>query len=631
MARNMSYASGEGGKDVDKAKMEELKRRYDGLKSSTERSNMEAHCQEIAELCAPRKIDFVGMRTQGEKKMTKVYDPTGIMGVEMLAAGLHGMATNPASKWFSLRMVGHSGMEDEEGNLIDINEMPEVQKYLSDVEQIMWQRIYAPGTNFTTSLHEIYLDLASFGTAVLFVGQQESGGLLFECRPLAECVIAENVDGIVDTLFRCTEYTVRQMYQMQNRMGWKVSDQVKELYEAQKYDDKVKVIHAIYPREDRDPGTKNAKNMPFASCYFEHEACHKLGESGFPEFPYQVARWSKYSGEVYGRSPGMIALPDVKMLQAMVLTKIKLMHKAADPPLWLRSDGVTGQTRTVPGGINYWRGNPGEGVMLQPVSLQGLKAISEDIMLLKEQILRTFFADLMRMTDRANMTATEVVQRTSEMMRLFGPLVGRLESEMLGPLITRVFGILNRDGLLPKPPQVLEDKEFTVEFVSPVATAQKQQEANQVMQALGIVLQLAGQEMGPQLIQKRVDLDKLISWLWDLFNNDPDLLKNEEAMEQGAQMEQAQQMINMGGPVAGMLKDGGQAAQALSQAGATAGEGGMDIGAMIQAFQQNVSQDPEAQAELAQLVEGQMPESMAALGEGMPDPEALLPEDEPVV
>jgi len=137
--------------------------------------------------------------------------------------------------------------------------------------------------------------------------------------------------------------------------------------------------------------------------------------------------------------------------------------------------------------------------------------------------------------------------------------------------------------------------------------------------------------MGPQLIQKRVDLDKLISWLWDLFNNDPALLKNEEAMEQGAQMEQAQQMINMGGPVAGMLKDGGQAAQALSQAGATAGEGGMDIGAMIQAFQQNVSQDPEAQAELAQLVEGQMPESMAALGEGMPDPEALLPEDEPVV
>ncbi|MEG7671087.1 portal protein, partial [Listeria monocytogenes] len=77
--------------------------------------------------------------------------------------------------------------------------------------ETMWHRIYQPGTNFTTALHEVYLDLGSFGTSVMYVGQRDDGGLLFEPRALAECVIAENSEGRVDTVFRKTKYTVRQM------------------------------------------------------------------------------------------------------------------------------------------------------------------------------------------------------------------------------------------------------------------------------------------------------------------------------------------------------------------------------------------------------------------------------------
>ena len=155
-----------------KAKIESHRRRYDTLKHATERTNCEAHWQDIGEVISPRKIDFVGMRTAGEKKMNKVYDPTGIMANEMLAAGLHGMATNPSSKWFSLRMVGSTTIS-QDGKAVDLNDDPEVQKYLAHVEEIMWQRLYQPGTNFTTALHEIYLDLGAFGTAVLFVGQRD--------------------------------------------------------------------------------------------------------------------------------------------------------------------------------------------------------------------------------------------------------------------------------------------------------------------------------------------------------------------------------------------------------------------------------------------------------------------------
>lgn len=591
---------------------ERLRQRYEALKGSTERANCEGHWQEIAEVVAPRKMDFVGLRTPGEKRMSKVFDPTGIMANDMLAAGLHGMATNPASKWFSLRMVGERVRNPETGEPMDINEDQVVKQYLTDVEWLMWQRIYQPGSNFTTALHECYLDLGAFGTAILFVGQRDDGGLMFECRPLAECVIAENHEGRVDTVFRKTCYTVRQMMQMKETDNWTVSDKVERLYKDEKFDETVDVIHAVYPRSERDWGKKNPENMPWASVYFEREEAHELEVSGFTEFPYLVSRWGKYSGEIYGRSPAMVALPDIKMLQAMTLTKIKLMQKAADPPLWLKDDGVVGQTRTVPGGVNYWRGNPNDGVMLQPVSLQGIQYLMQDIQALREQVLRVFYADLLRMADRAKMTATEVVQRTAEQMRLFGPLIGRLESEMLGPMVERIFGILTRQGMLPSAPEEIQDKEFTVEYVSPIATAQKQQAANGVVQVMQLI-GMFGPEVAAQIAQQNLDIGKLFAWAWDLFNNDPDLLKKDEDQEQDAQMMQAQQAMQLGVPAADIASKGAKAIKDISDTGATEGTKGINVAELIGQFQRS----PRAMDQAARMAEeaGADPETMRELSQ----------------
>ena len=617
-------------------KVDHLKRHYDQLANSVERKQVDRHCEEIAEVVSPRKVGFVGHRTPGDKRMRQVLDSTGIQANEMLAAGMHGMATNPASRWFSMRMVGQRvpsnpmppGLDNlkraaeagdpeaaalmqqemagyEPGEMIDINDVPEVQKWMSDVEEIMWQRMYAPGTNITPVLHEAYLDLGAFGTAIIFVGQAVDEKLLFQDRALSECYIAENADGRVDVVYRCTEYTVRQMMQMANSDGWKVSDDVKTMAARGSFEDKVKVIHAVYPRasKDRDPDAKTALNMEFASCYFEYETSQKLEESGFPEFPYLVVRWSKYSGEVYGRSPGMVALPDIKMLQAMELTKIKLMQKAADPPLWLKDDGIVGQTRTVPGGINYWRGNPNEGVMMQPVSIQGLQALAQDQVQLRERILRVFFADLMRMAERPNMTATEVMQRTQEMLRLFGPVLGRLESEMLGPLIERVFGILNRAGLIPPPPQILEGKDFTVEYVSPIASAQKQTLANNVLQVVQLIGSF-GPEVAMQVLGKKIDMDKLVDWAWALFNCDPDLLRDEEALAQMQQMEQAAMAAQTTGQIMQPMQQGASMVKDLAQAAGqvpNAAGGGFDLNQVLAQMSQEVANSPDAQRELQSM------------------------------
>jgi hypothetical protein len=438
----------------------------------------------------------------------------------------------------------------------------------------------------------------------MFVGQRDDGGLLFECRPLAECVIAENIDGRVDTVYRLTKYTVRQMRQMAKTHGWKLSDRTNDLIKDDKLDDEIHVIHAVYPREEREFGKKDQKNMPWASCYFEYDECHELHEGGFPEFPFLVPRWGKYSGEIYGRSPAMTALPDIKMLQQMAMSKIKLVQKAADPPTWLRDDGIVGSQRTIPGGINYWRGNPNEGIMMQPVSLQGIQFLVEDIAMIRQQVLQTFYADLMRMADRANMTATEVVQRTAEQMRLLGPLEGRLQSEFLGPFIERVFGILTRMALLPSAPEAIQEQEFTIEYISPLATAQKQQSVNGLMQVSMVLANMVGPDMMARAIMQRVDLNKTIDHLWDLFNNDPDLLKGEEAMAQSEQEEQTQKVLAAGVPAADIAQRGAGAVKSLADA---AQAGGIDIQKVIQNVAGNLQSSPRAQQEMRSLANGELP------------------------
>ena len=583
-----------------------LKRRHE--QRVADRGVWNDHFEDVATYISPRRLGFVGIRTPGEKRLSRLYDSTGIQANQLLASGLHGMATNPASKWFTLRILGER-IDQPDGKSTDINEIPHIRKWTSDVEHLLWQRLYQPGTNFASSLDESYLDLGAFGTAIIFAGQKDDGSLLFQCRTLAECLIDENADGFVDTVDRKFEMTVRQMVQLASKalsedIRWDLPKRIHDLADAGKYDDKIWVIHSVHPREEYNPDSKlDQKDMPYRSVYFTTEDAHVLQEGGFPEFPYLVPRWSKVPGEVYGRSPGMTALPDVKMLQAKELTYIKALQKNADPPMWLRDDGVVGATRSVPGGINYWRGDPNQGVMMMPTNIQGLSALVESQQMLRDRIRNIFHVDVLQMVDQREMTLGEARMRMMERMRLMGPVVGRLEAELLGPLIARVIGILSRQSLLPPAPEEIQDKEYSVEFVSPLATAQKQEEMGGIMAALQ-PLSVLGPEIAMKALSRKVNLDRFVDHLWDINHLDPDLLNTDEEIAAQDQQEQgmmAAQMMQQGGvPAADMMQKGAGAVKQLADAQAS---GGVDINQIAQGAGQ-VLQMPQMRKALAQAQGG---------------------------
>lgn len=549
------------------AEAKKLKKRYDALA----RGVWDSHFQECAEYMLPRLAEFTGAQTPGNKRMSKVYDSTGIHSNELLAAGLHGLATNPAMRWFGLRMTDTA-----------LNDDDSVKKYLSDVEQIMRAHMYAPGSGLTTALHENYLELGGFGTACMFIGERNDGGLLFQARPLKEVRIAENNDGEVDTVFRSSKMTVRQIDQQWPGMA---SPKVLKML-AEKPDEMVEVVHAVTPRSDRNPGKKGQANMPFLSCYFEYETEHELGEGGFPEFPYACPRWQKLPGEVYGRSPAMTALPDVKMLQEMMKTTLKAAQKIVDPPLMVPDDGVIGPVRTVPGGLNFYRGER----EITPLLTQGNIPISLEMMEeLRNRIRTTFYTDMLQIVSDKDMTATEVAQRTQERMRIIGPIIGRLESELLGPMITRVFGILGRQGLLPDVPQALTEKnnQFTIEFVSPIAMAQKTTEANVLGQTISYLAGLA--ELKPDVFD-RLKTTELAPWLWDLFGGDPDLIVGDEEWAEMQQAKEAQQQAAMAAQTADVAGKAANSGAGAVDKLASANQKGADVQGMMEQMQAGAMQ-----------------------------------------
>ena len=288
------------------------------------RSNWENHWQEVSDYMLPRKAEITKERARGDKRHTQIFDATAIHALELLAASLHGMLTSSANKWFSLRF------KETELNGID-----EAKEWLEDATARMYDVIAK--SNFQQEIFECYHDLIAFGTSCLMIEEDKEDTLLFSARHIKEIYIQENKKGFVDTLYRRFKMPAQAAA---DKFGIdNVSKNIINLLKKNPFDD-VQLVHVIRPRLDFDPKKQDRKNMPFQSIYMEYEGGHIISIGGFKENPYVIPRYLKASTEVYGRSPAMNALPDVKVLNKMVETSLKAASKQVDPPLLVPDDSM---------------------------------------------------------------------------------------------------------------------------------------------------------------------------------------------------------------------------------------------------------------------------------------------------
>jgi hypothetical protein len=440
-----------------------LKHRYEKLLSH--RRTYEALWQELADYLLPRKNQITTVTTPGQKRNTKVFDSTGEDAARLLASALHGHLTSAASRWFALKV--------RQGEL---NEVDEVQDWQGTSAERMY--LAKQQSNFAQEIDEAYQDLVVFGIAAILLDEREGpgpgfGGLLYRALPLASYVIDENAEGRVDTLMRTFELSARAAVA---RWGLShVGRQISEAFEKD-MDKPFTFLHAVYPREDvRPKKNPRAKDLPWASCYIHIESQHLIQESGVHEFPYLVPRWSKASGEIYGRGPGHTALPHVRTLNRFIELKLQALGKVVNPSIMAKHDGVIGSVKLTPGGVTIVH------------DMEALKPFESgarwDVVQVEERgmqaaIRQMFFNELTSyppLAEATKVTATEILDRRQTTETLLSPMLGRLQAELLNADIERTFGLMLRAGALPRPPDILlrGATELDIEYQGPLARAQR--------------------------------------------------------------------------------------------------------------------------------------------------------------
>ena len=540
-----------------------------------QRGPWKSHWQQVTDYVLPDRADYYVVKTAGTKRMQKVFDATPVWALQQFASGLHSLLTSPTLRWF--------GCKPDEDHLADDHD---AHQWWDIVTEVMYGIFNGASHNFASQSHELYLDLGAVGTGVMSVTESDQSGILFSTRHLRECCIAENDEDRVDTLIRRWFYTAKQAAQ---RWGAAAGPAVLKAYEETP-DKLFEFLHAVRPRKERALGRSDRRNKAWESVYVSLADKSEIDVGGFDDFPYLVPRFSKITGETYGRGPGMWCLPDIQMLNVMGKTVLKAAQKIVDPPLFIPDDGYIVPIKTEPGSFNYYPAGSQDRVI--PLETRGNPQLGiELIQALRQQITRGFYVEWMMMpsdpSDPAaagkGVTATYVLQQRDEKMRLLSPMLARMQSEFLGPLIGRTFGILWRQSQrlgfgpgspLPPPPPQLSGARWRIEYVSPIAVAQKASQLdgiNRVIQTgIGMV------QINPG-IGKLFDTEAILRLAARDLNTPAAVLKSPERLQAEDQAAaQAQQALNGHmalANTASAAKDGTAAILNLANAQKVAGGG----------------------------------------------------------
>jgi hypothetical protein len=520
-------------REARKARAQSYVQRLGKLKAV--RGQWETLWQTCADYAIPRKNNITRTGQQGERKGINLYDSTATNAVELLAGALHGLMTNPTSLFFELTVADPKILADDE-----------CRTWLYDSTKRMHDEL--TNSNFQTETHEVYIDLGWAGTAGMFTEEEEEDEenpdapcVRFSSRHIAELFVDENNKSQIDTVMRVYKWTARQITLEFEKDGF-VPPEVLTKAES----DPNTLFDLIHITEPRSKAARKDKKgpmgWPIASVFVLKNEMEILREGGFREMPYAVPRWTKDSGEVYGRSPLQNCLSDVMMIQEMMKTTIRAAQKQADPPLMAPDDGFIGPIKQTPGGLNFYRAGMGND-LIQEFGNKGRVDLGLEMMRdVRQRIRESFYIDQLQLQNGPQMTATEVNQRTEEKLRLMGPMLGRQQSEYLRPVLDRVFNIMLRRGKFKEVPALLRGKNVNFLYSSAIAKAQKLSEVSAISRTFTTIAPLTAADPS---VQDNFDMDETARFIANSNSLPAQLLRKKKdikAIRQGrADAERAQQ------------------------------------------------------------------------------------------
>ncbi|WP_316978373.1 portal protein [Shumkonia mesophila] len=517
------------------------------------RAVWEAHWQECYDFALPQRGGgLMQTMTPGAKRTDKLFDGTAPDAVDQLAASLLAQLTPPWARWFGFDVGKDVAPEDQDMLAAE----------LERAETIL--QSHFDRANFAVEMHQCFLDLVTAGTASLMFEEAPPGepsAFRFTAVPLAQVVLEEGAAGRLDTSFRRSELTHAQLRDRfaEAPIPGAVAERLERDAEA-----RATVIEAVVPEKggytylavlETDPAPVGEPAV--------------LARGRFHQSPFINFRWLKAPGEAYGRSPVMKALPDIKTANKVVELVLKNASIAVTGIWQADDDGVLNPAtiKLVPGTIIPKAvGSSG----LTPLEAPGRFDVSELVLdQLRGRIRSALLVDKLGPVESPRMTATEVLERAAEMARVLGATYGRLQSELLTPLVQRGLAILVRRGEVAD--LRVDGRLVDLSYKSPLARNQAQQDAQNTLMWLDAV-----RALGPEALPA-IDQPKTVRWLARAFGVPAELLRPEgEVAAAGGAMPDAASLMALFGQ--GAAAAGGSVLPAAGPADpVTMAQGGQDV------------------------------------------------------
>ncbi len=531
-------------------KNEELIGRFRSVK--TQRLQVQDTWDHIEKYIAPyRGSFFKDERSENSVAWRRpwVYDATGVMAAQNLASSLNSRLTSASTKWFGLRF-----RSDE------LNDNNEALVWLEECGKRCFDALQ--DSNFNTEVNETYQDLVCFGTSVLLeelnTDDSKTAALNFKSVPIKECYFEQDHSGGILNFYRHLQWTAKQIkdYFGDDFIPQHIVDEINNdsADPSKKYD----ILFSIYRRQSikiNPSATVLAKEKrPFGFKYVLINSAETLGEEGgYYEMPAFVPRWRKTSDSMWGNSPAMIALSDVLTLNRTIELNLTAVEKNLDPPTITTSRGLIGDLDLTAGGLTTVR----DMNEIQPFQTNARFDVTyQEMNRLRENINSYFFIPqlILPPMEGTPATATEITVRMQQLEALIGPTLGRLQTDMLDPMVSRTFRILFRAGMLPDVPDIVRELggDVDIEYTSPFA---KTQEASN-LQALDMWLSKIANygQLKPELLDIP-DWDEAFKQLAAMDNVPAKVMRSIEDIEaQRAEQQARMQQMEAGAAMEQMGK-----------------------------------------------------------------------------
>lgn len=441
-----------------------------------------------------------------ERRYERIYDGTAPDAADQLAASLLGNLTPPWTQWAGFRP----------GPDLSARDAHAVAPALEKAGRIVAEHF--DRSNFAVEIHQCFLDLVVGGTACLVFEDTGPGGFTafrFTAVPLIQTVLEEGRSGALDGVFRSLEFTLEQM-----RARYPFAEIPTQTLREGERDPQRKfaVLESILPEPDgtfiRTALLTDAGGTPPVLLRT------RLGAS-----PVIAFRWMKSPGEIYGRSPVMKALPDIKTANKVVELVLKNASIAVTGIWQADDDGVLNPANIelVPGAI-IPKAVGSEG--LKPLDMPGKFDVSQLVLDdLRARIRHALLTDRLGQLSGPRMTATEVLERAAETALLLGATYGRLQAELLTPLAVRAWEILRRRGEVPD--LALDGRTVALDWRNPLAQAQGQRSAGNILSWLTTI-----KALGPDALAA-ADLSRAAHLLGQSLGVPADLMRSADEQMKG--------------------------------------------------------------------------------------------------